>query len=61
MSTLNIPLLYNRSKIFPKVSPFASWHGAMMNPQWLELAMSRINSHGLKDIQAIEVLLCNAE
>ena len=27
----------------PKSSPFASWLGAMINPQWLELPMSRTN------------------
>ena len=31
-------------KDIPKLSPFASWPGAMMNPQWLELPMSRKNS-----------------
>ena len=30
-------------KDFPKLSPFASWPGAMINPHWLELPMSRIN------------------
>ena len=29
----------------------------MINPQWLELPMSRINFHGPKDVRAIEVLL----
>ena len=29
----------------------------MINPQWLELPMSRINFHGLNDIRAIESLL----
>ena len=29
----------------------------MINPQWLELPMSRINFHGPKDVWAIEVLL----
>ena len=27
----------------------------MINPQWLELPMSRMNFHGPKDIRAIEV------
>ena len=29
----------------------------MINPQWLELPLSRINFHGPKDVRAIEVLL----
>ena len=29
----------------------------MINPQWLELPMSRMNFHGPKDIRAIEVRL----
>ena len=29
----------------------------MINPQWLELPMSRINFHGLKVVRVIEVLL----
>ena len=29
----------------------------MINPQWLELPMSRTNSHGPKDVRAIEVRL----
>ena len=44
-------------KDFPKLSPFASSTGAMINPQWLELPMSRTNFHGPKDVRAIEVRL----
>ena len=44
-------------KDFPKLSPFASWTGAMINPQWLELPMSRTNFHGPKDVWATEVRL----
>ena len=29
----------------------------MINPQWLELLMSRTNFHGPKDVRAIEVRL----
>ena len=29
----------------------------MINPHWLELPMSRVNFHGPKDAQAIEVRL----
>ena len=32
----------------------------MINPQWLELPMSRTNFHGPKDVQAIEVRLYTA-
>ena len=39
----------NRKKI-PKLSLFPSWTGAMINPQWLELLMSRTNFHGPKDV-----------
>ena len=30
----------------------------MINPQWLELPMSRTNLHGPKDVRVIEVFLC---
>ena len=30
----------------------------MINPQWLELPMSRTNFHGPKDVRVIEVRLC---
>ena len=44
-------------KDFPKLLLSASWTGAMINPQWLELPMSRTNFHGPKDVRAIEVWL----
>ena len=44
-------------KYFPKLWPFASWTGAMISPQWLELSISRTNLHGPKDVRAIEVRL----
>ena len=53
----NIPLFY-RSKDFPKLSQFASWHGTILNPQWLKLPISQINFHGPKDVQAIEFFFC---
>ena len=31
----------------------------MVNPQWLELPLSRINFHGPKEVRATEVLLCS--
>ena len=41
----------------PKLSPFAAGPGAIINSQWLELSMSRINFHGPKAVRAIEILL----
>ena len=41
----------------PKLYPFASWHGSLINPQLLELLMSRTNSHSHKNVRAIEVRL----
>ena len=37
----------------PKLSPFVSWPGTMINPLWLKLPMSRTNFHVSKDIWAI--------
>ena len=54
MSTLNIQLLYRRSKRFSNLSPFASWPCAIINPQWLELPMSRTNFHGPKDVRELK-------
>ena len=42
-------------KDMSELSPFAPLPGAMINPQLLELPMSRTNFHGPKDVQAIEV------
>ena len=36
---------------------FVSENSAMINPQWLELPISITNSHGPKDVRAIEVRL----
>ena len=57
MSTLNIQSLLENQKDFHKLSLFASRPGAMINPQWLELPMSRTNFHGPKYVRAIEVRL----
>ena len=46
-----------RWKHFPKLSPFASWPGTMINSQWLKLSISGTNSHGPKDVRATEVWL----
>ena len=54
MITLNIQILCRR---YPILSPFASWHGAMINPQWLELPISWRNFYRPKDVRAIEVRL----
>ena len=44
-------------KDFPKLSLFAFWTCAVINPQWLELPMSRTNFYGPEDVRAIEVRL----
>ena len=44
-------------KDFPNLSIFASLTCAMINPQWIELPMSRTNFHGPKDVRAMEVRL----
>ena len=44
-------------KNIPKLSLFVSWPGTMINPQWLELPMSRTIFYGPKDVRAIEVRL----
>ena len=50
-------IIVKKIKKIPKLSLFASWPGIMINPQWLELPMSRTISYGPKDVQAIEVWL----
>ena len=57
MSSLNNNHCVENRKDFPKLLLFTSWTGAMINPQWLELPMSRTNFHGRKDVRAIEVRL----
>ena len=57
MSTPNIQLLCRKSKRFPKIITVCFLTGAMVNPQWLELPISRTNFHGPKDVRAIEVRL----
>ena len=44
-------------KTSPKLFPFASSSGAVINLQQVELPMPRINIHGPKDVRAIEVRL----
>ena len=57
MSTLNIPFLWKIEKtsqnychLLPDLAPY-------INPQWLELPMSRTNFYGPKDVCAIEARL----
>ena len=57
MITLNIHYCVEDRKDFFKLSPFASRPGAMINPQWLELPISRTNFHGPKDVRATDVRL----
>ena len=35
-----LTIIYKNRIDIPKSCPFASWPGAMVNPQWLELPMS---------------------
>ena len=58
MNTLNIQLLCRKSrKKVPKLSLSASLPVTMINPQWLELPMSRTIFYGPEDVRAIEVRL----
>ena len=52
MRTHNIPSFLRKSK---KYSYYATWPGAIINPHWLELPLSRTNFHGSKGVRAIEV------
>ena len=54
MRTHNIP---SRSRISKRYPFLASRPGAMINPHWLELPLSRANFHGPKGVRAIEVRL----
>ena len=45
-------------KDISKLSPFVSWPGIMINPQWLKVPMSSTNIYDSKDIWAVEVF-CN--
>ena len=56
MSTRNILLLKSREKK-TKLSPFAYLPGVIINPQWLELPISRTNVHSPKGVRAIEARL----
>ena len=57
MSTYSVPLRVEDRKDVSKLSPFASRPGARINPQWLELPISRTNFQGPKDVRAIKVRL----
>ena len=57
MSTLNIQSLCRNLKRFPKIIAICFLNWFLINPQWLELPMSRTNFHGPKDVRAIEVRL----
>ena len=54
MKTHNIP---SHSRIWERYPFIASRPGAMINPRWLELPLSRTNFHGPKGVRAIEVRL----
>ena len=55
--TQHIIIFIENQKDMTKLSPFASCPGTIINPQWLELPVSRIHFHGPKDVWAIEILL----
>ena len=56
MSTITIPVIFTEDrKDIPKLSYYASWPDAMINPQWLELLMSRTYFYGPKDVRAIDI------
>ena len=42
-------------KYIPTLFPFASWSGAMINPQWLKLLVSRTNVNVPKNVRATEI------
>ena len=44
-------------KKYPHLSPFTSSPGAMINPQWLELTISRTMFYGPEDVWVIKVRL----
>ena len=44
-------------KEFPKQFLFASWPGAIIKPQWLELPTPWTNLYGCEDVRAIKVRL----
>ena len=54
MRTHNIPSCWRKPKRYPY---YASWPGSIINPQWLELPLSRTNFYSLKGVRAIEVRL----
>ena len=42
-------------KDFSKLLPFDSWPGTMINPQWLELPISRTSLQGPRDVKSLKV------
>ena len=57
MSTRNMPFYIEDRKDTTKLYSFAFWPGVIINPQWLELPISRTNFYGPKDVRAIVVRL----
>ena len=53
ISTLTHHYFIEDQNEIPKLCPFASCPGAMFNPQWLKLPMSRINFHGSKGCSTV--------
>ena len=46
-------------KDIPKLSPFVSWPGGMINPQWHELPLSRITSMVPKMFESLRLYCIN--
>ena len=57
MSTQNILLLKKVEEILLNHPLYASWPGATINTQWLELPLRRTSFLGLKSVRAIKVRL----
>ena len=55
--TIIVKKIKKKKKKIPELSPFSSWPSVMINPQLLELPISRTNFHGPKDVWAIKVRL----
>ena len=49
--------MYLHVKENQRHSYYASWSGAIINPHWLELVLSRTNFRGPTGVRAIEVQL----
>ena len=53
---LNENTQHNNLKVH-KLSPFVSWPDAMINPQCLELPISKTNYSGPEEVRVIEICM----